>query len=672
MQTRYQHRRKVGAGEVPLPADFRDGEIIVNIADGKAFMKKGDGTVAEIGSEIGFSVALTGPTSVYEGDEQDFTITDFSSFATYAVAAENGSVSRDGAVITYTAPGTGTEDTITVTRDGIDFTFALSILDVGIVQPTNTLPTNGDNDQGGTVTLTSSAFSWIGITDTHASSDWQIATDAGFTNIVDSVTGSGSALEEWTVTGLDESTAYHWRVRHTGANNGTSPWSAGTSFTTADNFGGLIGVQGTEGFGVGTYPDTLPSGFSALTGTDDPTSPNYGNYQYSDGSIMCFVPAFFYRIGHASSPRYAAYGANAIDIAGVDTFDAVGEANAAGYALHRAFIDGGSVKHGFFIDKYQASKNGSTAVRSVAGQPIVSLANLSNVTDTGEMTGGSGNMRDAIKFSRARGSGFNCASIFMYGALAMLATAHGQSATGSAFCAWYDASKTDNYPKGCNTWSRTDVDDGSVTFSTSGDSDAYNKPDTGATANGDKTAHNGQTCGVWGINGGVEEAALGVTWDGETYYDANSYTGGNAYVLKESVALGDLVDSWEATNGAWGGASHLSGLYDFVADFFPFVGLTAWIYWGDGSEDVLDASLSGTGWLKTAAMVPIDGGGWSSAGSNLFGTDYIDPERRENLIPTVGGSYGDGEDAGMWAVDWNRHRNSAGAEFGFRCGFYGG
>lgn len=670
MDTTIKHKRASDAGKVPLAGDLELGEIALNTTDGKAFMRKGDGTVVEIGSELGFSVALDGPTSVYEGDERSFTITDFSAFATYGVDATNGSATIDGATITYTAPGSGTEDTLTVTRDGIDVVFSLTILDVGITKPTNTSPTNGDTDNGGTVTLTSSAFDWIGTADTHVSSDWQIATDAGFTNIVDSRTADAANLTTWTVTGLDESETYHWRVRHTGAANGTSPWSDGTSFSTAASFGGLIGQAGGQGFGVGTYPGTLPAGFSSLTGSDDPASPNYGNYQYSDGSIIVFVPAFFYRIGSASSPQYGDYGVNAIDIAGVDVFGSVGEANAAGYALHRAFIDGGSVKSGFFIDKYQATKNGSTSVRSVAGQPLVSLASLSGVTDTGEMTGGSGDMRDAIRFSRARGAGFNCASLFMYGALAMLATAHGQAATGTANCAWYDAGGTENYPKGCNTWYRYDVDDGSVTFNTSGDSNSLSKPNSGASANGDKTAHNGQDCGVWNLNGGVEEAALGVTWDGEASGDASTYTGGNAYVLKESVSLADLTEGWDSGNDAWGAATHLGGLYDFVADFFPYVGTTATTYWGDGGGDVLDASLSGTGWLKTASMVPVDGGGYGP-GTNLFGNDEIDPERRENCIPTVGGAFGNETHAGVWSINWDRHRKSGDAKYGFRCGYYG-
>jgi len=121
---------------------------------------------------------------------------------------------------------------------------------------------------------------------------------------------------------------------------------------------GLIGTAGAAGFGVGICPlANLPTGFTPLPGYNVVGHSNYGNYQFSDGSVMVFVPKFYYRVGSASSPNYATYGANALDIKGIDTYADTAAANAAGYALHRAFIDGGAEKPGFFFDKYMASKN---------------------------------------------------------------------------------------------------------------------------------------------------------------------------------------------------------------------------------------------------------------------------------------------------------------------------
>jgi len=129
-----------------------------------------------------------------------------------------------------------------------------------------------------------------------------------------------------------------------------------------------IGTPGSQGFGVGVCP-VLPSGYAAMPGTTDTSSDNYGNYQYSDGSVMVWVPRFYYRIGSPASPLYGAYGDNAIDIAGDSAFRSEADANSAGYALHRAFFDGGP-QLGFFVDKYQCSNNGGIASSIRYGAPL--------------------------------------------------------------------------------------------------------------------------------------------------------------------------------------------------------------------------------------------------------------------------------------------------------------
>src|SRR3546814_9698207 len=58
-----------------------------------------------------------------------------------------------------------------------------------------------------------------------------------------------------------------------------------------------IGTAGAMGFGVGGCP-ALPLGCTPLGGNDR-TDQSYGNYRYQDGSILVWVPAFYYRIGSA-------------------------------------------------------------------------------------------------------------------------------------------------------------------------------------------------------------------------------------------------------------------------------------------------------------------------------------------------------------------------------------
>ena len=58
-----------------------------------------------------------------------------------------------------------------------------------------------------------------------------------------------------------------------------------------------IGVAGQAGFGVGVCPGPLPAGMGGLPDYQNVLSDNYGNYQYSDGSVMCWIPAFYYKWG---------------------------------------------------------------------------------------------------------------------------------------------------------------------------------------------------------------------------------------------------------------------------------------------------------------------------------------------------------------------------------------
>lgn len=172
--------------------------------------------------------------------------------------------------------------------------------------------------------------------------------------------------------------------RHSGLVHGE------VSFSTAATFGGISRNARGPRLWCWSAPGTLPSGFSALTGSDDKTSVNFGNYQYSDGSIMVFVPKFFYRIGNAASPRYATYGANVTIIVGIETYANEAGANAAGYAMHRAFYDGGAEKSGFFIDKYLASKTGTTSCKSIANADPISLTTSAGYNPSNTQTGCTG------------------------------------------------------------------------------------------------------------------------------------------------------------------------------------------------------------------------------------------------------------------------------------------
>lgn len=103
---------------------------------------------------------------------------------------------------------------------------------VGVLAPSVTSPTNGAGEVDVATTFTSSAFNAGVLTDTHKSSNWQIATDVNFTDIVKQVTGSTTAKTSWAPGGLSLKTTYYVRVQHTGTLYGDSPWSTPSSFVT--------------------------------------------------------------------------------------------------------------------------------------------------------------------------------------------------------------------------------------------------------------------------------------------------------------------------------------------------------------------------------------------------------------------------------------------------------
>jgi hypothetical protein len=396
------------------------------------------------------------------------------------------------------------------------------------------------------------------------------------------------------------------------------------------------------GFGVGICP-ALPAGFSKLPGTDFPQSDEYGNYQFTDGSIMVWIPAFYYKWT----------GTNIIDIQPEHAYATEALANADGYALHRAFYDGGAAQRGVFVDKYKCSNNGGTASSIKNGNPLSSAA--ANEPFNG-LTGAPANaLYGAIAAAKTRGADFFPGSIFIRNALALLSLAHAQASTSTTWCAWYNA--TYNFPKGCNNNALADQQDATVTFTWTGNATYTTANKTGSANTLAKTTHNGQNSGVADLNGTMWEVALGLTSNGT-----------NIYVLKTAAAMKDITASNTLATDAWG-ATGIAALYDDLGTTYEALwatGANRSTYFGNAGQ-VFSTATSGNAWNAAGAGVPLIGG---VGGTNAFGSDILSDYKPNEMCPIVGGGWDNASRAGVWALNLVPARGGSSSSIGLRAALY--
>lgn len=405
-----------------------------------------------------------------------------------------------------------------------------------------------------------------------------------------------------------------------------------------------IGTPGLQGFGLGVAP-SLPAGMAEMFGCKNPASDNYGNYQYTDGSIMVYVPAFFYKVGTGTN----GLAINRINVKSYNTYADVASANAAGYALHRAFYNANAIRPGVFVDKYQCSNNAGTASSIKNGNPLSSNA-VHNPFNA--LTGAPANIYGgAIAAAKTRGGIFFCASIFVHKMLALLSVAHGQASTGTAFCAWYDPAGVTSFPKGCNNNALGDVNDSTLLYVSDGYSNCGKTGSSNALA---RTTHNGQNCGVADLNGNMWEIAPGLSSDGANYYllkttaDINTATGGNTLAS----------DLW--------GATGLAALYDNIGATYESMTASNTNKVFGSAAQALSPATSGAAWAMTGAGVPLATG---VGGSNLFGNDQLYDARPNELCVISGADWNHGG-AGVWALSLNHARGNSSSNVGFRSASY--
>jgi len=409
-----------------------------------------------------------------------------------------------------------------------------------------------------------------------------------------------------------------------------------------------IGIPGTAGFGVGVAPE-LPDGMSPLPGTNSVLSPEFGNYQYSDGSICCFVPTYFYKYGTGSN----GLSVNQVDIKPYSFFNSVAEANANGYTVHRAFYNGGVLRRGYFLDKWHNSANGTVASSLKNGIPISSATRGTLIGQDFASLGVAANYSGAIDLAKKRGPGWHCATLFQFTAVALAQLAHGQASTNSTYCGWYDPAGVTNFPKGYNNNAYKDHLDATVIYQPDGSGTTCGL--TGSASIPSKVSHNGQECGVMDLNGLVYNIALGLTSDGTNYY-----------ILKPDVNISALTSGASLSTDVWGASSYAAN-YTNVGSSYGAMDNAAVNKIMGSANQVLSEDVSGLGWEMTGAGIPLLNG---VGGSNMFGNDYFYPKLVSALCPVVGGRWNSTASAGCWALILDTSRANANFGVGLRSALY--
>lgn len=424
----------------------------------------------------------------------------------------------------------------------------------------------------------------------------------------------------------------------------------------------IVQPPGAPGADLGICdPNHLPIGMQELPGTRILGHPEFGNYQFADGSIMCYRPRRYYKYGTGNN----GLAVNRVSIVPWNQFSSVTEANDNGYAVPRWCYDGGELKRGVFVDKYMASKNvlGSGYVASSIknGNPLSTAADHNPI---GGLTACAGNFYyEAINAAHARdgfngevnpASSFFVLSRFLYADMALFTLAHAQAVASLANCAWYDDAAP--FPKGCNNNALRDANDTSVLYV----SDGYSN--CGKTGSGmifAKTTHNGADCGIADLNGLMWEVSLGITYDA-----AQS----KFFTAKQDTAMKDFTPGNSGATDHWGAVGIAAMMEEVsIPDFSP---TSEWKKLGNGANQVLSEDSFGSGWLLTALGLPRDLDGQSASGTVQFGNDGFYWSLRDGLCLLSCAGWSNALHAGPWAAYWGSARSYSSYDVGLRAACY--
>lgn len=463
-----------------------------------------------------------------------------------------------------------------------------------------------------------------------------------------------------------------------------------------------IGVPGEIGFGVSPARKEIYEkyGMIPFEGHTSMTSPNRGKYLHAaSGSTFYYIPKHYYKT--------------------TINENLFSDVPLVGYVLDRSFINAGVEIEGVFVFGFGGSNNaGKLSARQ--GYDPVSTNSAHNPISalTGTPSNTYGGAYKAVKSCDANA----CVTpIWVRRMLARLAIAHGKAATTQTACAYIDVNP--KHPKGNNNNALKDVNDTSVTFTSSGYS---NCALTGSGIPFAKTTHNGQECGIADLNGNMYDVCSGLTYKartgatgtsgtnavalvahgytagqkiafggtpstGATYntalyivdtvVDADNftlttnlernilatdgiYTGKTFYVLKESVDITAILDdSTTAGTGAYD-----INLYEQIDLSDVIFDDSGWTYLGNTTNQVFgfSADRNSATYKRASIGIPL-ATGVSAGGTTEFGNDGLYRYLRHDLAVIAGGTWHNSSHAGVGYVGLGDTRTTSTHSVGVRA-----
>lgn len=161
-----------------------------------------------------------GPKELYTGQNTNYVITNFDTRTQYVVQVNTGAVVLNNDTLSYVAPN----DPQQVTFHVNDKVFTVNVRLPWPLKPTLAASSSGSNSNA-VVNLNSAPFQMVSGGATHISSDWQVATDVSFTNVLSSSLDNAVNKTTYSFTGLSLNTQYYFRVRYKSSNGEVSDWS---------------------------------------------------------------------------------------------------------------------------------------------------------------------------------------------------------------------------------------------------------------------------------------------------------------------------------------------------------------------------------------------------------------------------------------------------------------